>query len=129
VNPAMLEGAGAVGGAAAGSRELPEIGISRGRYPGSAATIEEAQAAGQPSVLTIDRTGASQRRGAALKGTSVRPGLDRDEYPPAMFREGGAGATVRYVSPSDNRGSGACMGAQCRALPDATQVRIKVVPE
>jgi hypothetical protein len=31
---------------------------------------------------------------------------DRDEYPPAMFNEGG-GASVRKINPSDNRGAGA----------------------
>src|SRR5262249_46350884 len=60
VNPAMLEGAGGIGEAAVASeRAIPEIAISRGRYPGSVATIEEAQAAGKPSILTIDRAGAA----------------------------------------------------------------------
>jgi RHS repeat-associated protein len=108
--------------------EIATVSVSRSKYPQSAAHIEDAQAAGQPSVVTVDRGGASARRAAALKGTATRAGLDRDEYPPAMFREGGAGSSVRYVNPSDNRGAGACMGAQCRTLPDATQVQIKVVP-
>jgi YD repeat-containing protein len=38
--------------------------------------------------------------------------------------EGGRGASVRPISPSDNRGAGACVGAQCRGLPDGTRIRI-----
>jgi len=36
-------------------------------------------------------------------------------------------ASVRPVSPSDNMGAGACIGNQCRTLPDGSKVRI--VPE
>ena len=53
--------------------------------------------------------------------------MDLDEYPPAMFREGGSGASVRPMTPSQNRGMGACIGNQCRGLPDGTQVDIIVV--
>jgi RHS repeat-associated protein len=105
------------------------VTVSRSRFPESAAHIEEAQAAGQPSTLTIDRAGAAGRRAKALRGLTPRAGFDRDEYPPALFREGGEGASVKYIRPGDNRGAGACIGAQCRALPDATNVRIKVIKE
>ncbi|WP_318836570.1 NucA/NucB deoxyribonuclease domain-containing protein [Pseudomonas khavaziana] len=50
-----------------------------------------------------------------------------DEYPPAMFKEGGTGASVRPISPKDNMGAGACIGNACRGLPDGEKVRIKVV--
>lgn len=43
-----------------------------------------------------------------------------------MFKEGGQGASVRHINPSDNRGLGACIGGQCRELPDGTQVEVKV---
>ncbi len=101
------------------------IKISRSRYPESAAHIEDAQAAGQPTTLTIDRAGAAARRREALSGTPARSGLDRDEYPPAMFKEGGRGASVRHIDPSDNRGAGACIGAACRGLPDGSTVNIQ----
>jgi RHS repeat-associated protein len=104
------------------------INISRSRFPESAKHIDEAISAGRPSTLTIDRAGAASRRQDAMKGTQPSSGKDRDEYPPAMFREGGAGASVRSISPSDNRGSGACIGAQCRGLADGTKVDIKVTP-
>ncbi len=104
------------------------VTVSRSRHPQSAAHIDDAQAAGHPSVLTIDRAGAAARRRAALKGTPAKAGSDRDEYPPAMTAEGGAGSSVRYVDPSDNRGAGACVGAQCRNLPDGTKIRIRTEP-
>lgn len=53
-------------------------------------------------------------------------GKDLDEYPPAMFQEGGAGSSVRPVSPGDKRGAGACIGNQCRGLFDGDQVKIVV---
>lgn len=106
--------------------EPKEITLSRGRYPESAKHIEDAQAAGHPSTLTIDRAGAAAQRRQSLAGTKVVPGMDRDEYPPAMFQEGGHGASVRPVTPGDNRGAGASLGAQCRGLPNGAKVEVKV---
>jgi hypothetical protein len=108
--------------------DVPQIEISASRYPESAAHIEDAQAAGQPSELTINRAGAAANRAASLGGTDPIPGLDRDEYPPAMFSEGGEGASVRGINPSDNRGAGSSMGWQCRPYPDGTIVCIVVAP-
>ncbi|SOD50479.1 RHS repeat-associated core domain-containing protein [Pseudoxanthomonas wuyuanensis] len=105
---------------------ITEISIPAGRYPESATHIKDAQEAGQPSVLTVNRQGAAANRREALRGTPTRANKDRDEYPPAMFKEGGEGSSVRHIGPSDNRGSGACIGAQCRGLPDGAKVRIKV---
>ena len=68
----------------------------------------------------------SANRRQSLKGIPTKKNLDRDEYPPAMFDEGGTGASVRYVSPSDNRGAGSCIGNQCTTLPDGTKVKIVV---
>ncbi|NRY60176.1 NucA/NucB deoxyribonuclease domain-containing protein [Clostridium beijerinckii] len=51
---------------------------------------------------------------------------DIDEYPPAMFREGGAGTSVRPIAPSDNMGAGSWLGHGLRAYPNGTRVRIKV---
>lgn len=50
-----------------------------------------------------------------------------DEYPPAMFREGGLGASVRPMTPAQNRGMGSCIGNQCRGVPDGSQVQIIVI--
>ena len=122
---ATFEGVAALAPLSRFARGGTVINISRSRYPESAAHIEDAQAAGQPTTLTIDRAGAAARRREALSGTPARSGLDRDEYPPAMFREGGKGASVRHIDPSDNRGAGACIGAACRGLPNGSTVTIQ----
>lgn len=103
-----------------------KITISKSKHKETAAHIEEAQKSGKPTTLTIDRAGAAARRRESMRGTERVPGMDRDEYPPAMFKEGGQGASVKPVTPGDNRGAGACMGAQCSDLPDGTVVEITV---
>ena len=103
------------------------VSVSRSRFPESAKHIEDAVASGKPNTLTINRGGAAANRRDSLRGVQIKPGLDRDEFPPAMFQEGGKGASVRHINRADNRGSGACIGAQCRGLPDGSRVRIDVV--
>src|ERR1700722_16052186 len=66
------------------------ITISWSKYPEAAQHILDAQAAGKPSILTIDGLGADARRGASLAGIDKVPGQQLDEYPLAMFKEGGA---------------------------------------
>ena len=110
-----------------GDREPATVYIDRERFPESAAHIDDAQSGTsyrghgntaypgqQPSELTIDRGGANQNRTESLRGLPTERGYDRDEYPPAVFKEGGEGASVRYINPSDNRGAGASMGNQMR---------------
>jgi hypothetical protein len=41
----------------------------------------------------------------------------------AMFREGGAGADIRGINPSDNRGAGSSIGAALRGLDPLTRVK------
>ena len=77
-------------------------------------------------MLTIDRAGASANRQASTGALDKVVGKHLDEYPPAMFNEGGAGASVRPISPRDNMSSGACIGNACRGLPDGTRVQIKI---
>jgi len=113
---------------AEGEGAIPQIQVSASRYPESAAHIAESQEAGQPSELTIDRAGAAARRAQSMSGVPSTPGLDRDEYPPAMFQEGGTGSSVRAIDPSDNRGAGASIGNQCRQYPDGATVCISVGP-
>lgn len=115
----------ALAGSAAGSAAKDVVIPSR-RFPETAAHIRDAQAAGHPSVLTIARGGADANRSAAQAGHASVLGKQLDEYPPAMFREGGAGASIRPVTPRDNMGAGACIGNQCRGLPDGARVRIVV---
>ena len=53
-------------------------------------------------------------------------GQDRDEYPPAMFEEGGSGASVKHINPSDNRGAGSSIGHQMSDVNDGDYVQIVV---
>jgi hypothetical protein len=122
----MSGGSGSGSSGASAAPASAEVNVSKSRFPQSAQHIEDAQAAGKPSTLTIDRGGAAARRRQSLSGTEKKPGLDRDEYPPAMFSEGSQGASVRPIAPGDNRGAGACIGAQCRGLPDGSRVEVKV---
>lgn len=101
--------------------------VDSSRYPQTAEHIRVAQRMGFPSVLTIDRDNAADRRKASLEGVRVNRMYDRDEYPCAVFREGGSGADVVYVEGSDNRGAGSYMRWQMQNMPDGAQVRIRVV--
>lgn len=102
------------------------ISVSRSKYPETASHMEDAINNGKPTILTIDRKGAIQRRKEALKDVEPKAGYDRDEYPPAMFKEGGKNSSVRYISPSDNRGAGSCIGHQCKQYKDGDKVKIEV---
>ncbi|WP_052603709.1 RHS repeat-associated core domain-containing protein, partial [Leptospira santarosai] len=108
------------------TENVKEIKISKSKYPESAKHIVDAQKSGKPNTLTIDRGGAKDRRRESLKGVERQPGKDRDEYPPALFKEGGKGSSVRNISSSDNRGSGACLGNACKGLPNGSKVKITV---
>ncbi len=102
------------------------VQIDKAKYPQAAQHIEDAQAAGQPSVLTVDRSGAATNRAVSLKGHKKVQGQQLDEYPPAMMKEGGEGASVRPIDPSDNMGAGASMGNQLRKVKDGEKVKIEV---
>ncbi len=101
-----------------------EISISKSKYPQSTKHIQDAIQSGQPDILTINRDGTKANRKASLAGIDKVKGYDLDEYPPAMFKEGGQGASVRPILPSDNRGAGAVIGMKLRPFPDGTRVRI-----
>jgi RHS repeat-associated protein len=113
-------------GVQAGSQPK-DVYIDPNKYPASAGHVADAQAAGHPDVLTVDRSGASDRRADATAGHATQPGTDRDEYPPAVTREGGTGASVQNIPSSDNRGSGASLGNQISDVPNGGQIR--VVPQ
>ena len=56
--------------------------------------------------MHIDRENEELHRSQSLAGFPTKPGYDRDEYPPAMSREGGTGASVRYVTRPTTAGRG-----------------------
>ena len=109
-----------------GKYKPKRVVVDSKKHPESAKHIKDAQNSGKPKVLTIQRKGKSKRRRSALKGIRTKKGSDRDEYPPAMFKEGGTGSSVRHINPSDNRGSGSCIGQQCRGMKDGQKVEIVV---
>lgn len=77
---------------------------------------------GKPVVLHIDRGHAAAHRAAWHRAQGARfptrPGFDRDEYPPAMSREGGARTDLRYVRSAENRSAGSVMGRELEDEPD-----------
>ncbi len=102
------------------------IEISPDRFGQAAEHMRDAIKAGQPDVLTIDRAGTNANRAAATGGFEKVPGRQLDEYPPAMFKEGGVGASVRAISPHDNMSLGAYIGFCCRRLPNGARIKIRV---
>ena len=100
---------------------VKEITIDQAKYPESVKHLEDAGALNTP--LTVDRSGAAARRAEALKGVATKPGQDRDEAPPAVFKEGSQ--SVRHIPSSDNRGSGASMGQQLRGVQNNQKVILR----
>lgn len=107
-----------------------DVIVNSKQHPQAAAHINEAQRLGEPTVLTLDRGNATSRRKDALRYTPRNDrspaAKDRDEYPPAMTREGGSNASVRYIDPRDNRGAGKSIEHQTHDLPDGSRIRVLV---
>jgi YD repeat-containing protein len=97
--------------------------ISRSRFGELADHYDDAITSGQPRLLTTGYPGAALRRQDSLRGFPTRIGFDRDEYPFAMTRQGGSGASVRYLDPSLNRAVGSYVRNQ---LPDRDGYRFVV---
>jgi hypothetical protein len=105
--------------------------------------VRAAVARGEARVLHWDPAGADARRDASLRGFPIWSRLpldqrkaidpahfdlthDRDEYPPAASREGGAGADVEYILSGDNRSAGTRMENQMSVY--CTDTRFVVEP-
>lgn len=102
---------------------IKKVYLSYSQCPESCWHIIQARAQGQPSILTYCRdkkTIKSNRRKSTRKLKSCSQ-YDRDEYPFACTYEGGSGADVIYIDPSDNRRSGSIIGHQLRNYPDGTK--------
>lgn len=96
-----------------GCRTSPDaiiVNLDDTRTPAAVDDVRRAVAAGQPWLLHIDRPHEDVHRRTSLRGLPTRPGYDRDEYPPAVSAEGGAGAVVRLIPSGDNRSAGGKMG-------------------
>jgi hypothetical protein len=96
------------------------------KYPETGAHIKEAIEKGKTDICTIDRKGAADRRKQSLANVPTKKGYDRDEYPLAMCKEGGGGADIKYIKPSDNRGAGSYIGNKVEKLPDGAKFKIVV---
>ncbi len=103
--------------------------LPKNRYPEAASTLEEAREAGQPSLNHWDPDLADFRRAGSLRPYPTQTGFDRDEYPMASTQEGGAGAYVKYINPSDNRGAGRFIANQMRGVPNGTPFTIHIIDE
>ncbi|WP_444671317.1 RHS repeat-associated core domain-containing protein [Flavobacterium columnare] len=101
--------------------------IKKSDFPETAQHIEDAIKKGHPDIVTVDRLNAAAQRTKSLKGIPTKKGFDRDEWPMAMFKEGGSGASVRYINPSDNSGAGSAVGSALSDYPNDTRVLIKII--
>ncbi|MDR0838410.1 MAG: hypothetical protein LBN99_02060 [Oscillospiraceae bacterium] len=103
------------------------VAIDSAKYPETAAHIRSSIKKGHPAFLTVDRAGADENRSQSLRDRPARSVYDRDEYPPAMFEQGGYGADVQYVQGQDNRGAGGTTRWQLNNVPDGSTVRFRVI--
>ena len=108
------------------------LAFSSARYPHIRAHWLRALRRGWPRVLVLNRPGAGARRERLLSDMPPRPGMDRDEYPPAIGRgmppevirgahPRGWKADVAYVPSGENRSQGAVMGAELRPYCNGTR--------
>ncbi|WP_339493235.1 RHS repeat-associated core domain-containing protein, partial [Pseudomonas sp. EA_15y_Pfl2_R67] len=103
-----------------------KLRLKRSEYPQTFGHIDGAIKKGHPYIVTIQRDTAKLNRKLSLKDIKTKTGKDRDEWPMAMFKEGGTGASVKYIDPSDNRGAGSSIGNVLSDLPNGTRVKIEV---
>jgi RHS repeat-associated protein len=103
-----------------------KLRLKRSEYPETFGHIDGAIKKGHPYIVTIQRDTAKLNRKLSLKDIKTKTGKDRDEWPMAMFKEGGSGASVKYIDPSDNRGAGSSIGNALSNLPNGTRIKIEV---
>ena len=68
-------------------------------------------------------------RKLSLAGVKTKAGMDRDDWPMTMFKEGGSGASVKYINPSDSRAAGSSIGNALSELPDGTRIKAGIYDE
>lgn len=107
----------------AAKKQPKVVTIDASKSPEAAKHLEDSGSVGVE--LTIDRAGKDKRRRDAMKGQATQKGKDRDEAPPAVFKEGST--SVRKIDSSDNRSAGAQLGNQIRDLAEGEKVIIKII--
>lgn len=114
--------------------QVVTIYFSARKYPNIRRHALAAIRKGWPSVLEINRVGASDRRKRLLAPIPTRKGYDRDEYPPAAGRGKGKSlergssprgwqADVMYVPSRENRSHGSSLGGKMRKYCNGTRFR------
>jgi hypothetical protein len=101
---------------------VASISFSATKYPNVRRHVEAAVARGWPRILVLNRDGADARRERLLGVYRTRPGMDRDEYPPAVGRRRWR-ADVAYVPSAENRSHGSTLGIKLRRFCDGTRFR------
>jgi hypothetical protein len=87
-------------------------------------------------IVTIDRLGKTARNRLSVSGYPVISGYDRDEFPPAVFKENNGSAHIRSILLGDNRSFGGYLvgritGSGGEANPlykNGDQVELTVAP-
>jgi hypothetical protein len=83
---------------------------------------------GHPEVLNIARDEADENREEAVPNRSAGKGKQWDEYPVAMSRQGGEGASVRAIDAKANMSAGSVMGHQLRPYCNGQRFRYERKP-
>jgi hypothetical protein len=116
------------------AQRVQSIKMDVSKYPNIVDHIRDAQRAGYPRVLTINRLFADERRDKLLNQRvnghlryPTKRGMDRDEFAPASLRDT-VKADVRWVPSGENRSAGASMGNQMSRWCDGVRVRFRFVP-
>jgi uncharacterized protein RhaS with RHS repeats len=78
------------------------------------------------NIYTYRPENADSQRAKSLKGIPTISGKDRDEFPMAIFDEGGTGASVRPIASGDNRSVGSAIGGALRGQESGTRVKIVI---
>jgi len=98
---------------------MPKVPISNTKSPEALQHLKETGQIGIPR--TIDRQGIPERRKTNMQGVETKKGMDRDESPPAVFKES-KDASVKHISSSDNRSAGAQLKNGIKGLPNGMQI-------
>ena len=94
-------------------KKTPTYYVFESRWPNVYKTHKKYLGNGTTKILTYDSNpdNRRERRRESLRGYSVRPGFNRDEFPYATTQEGGKGAAVNYVPSPETKSHGGSLGS------------------
>ena len=104
------------------------VALSASKYPETTDHISDAIAAGQPSLLHIDRADEDAHRAASLADYPPRSGFDRDEYSPGHERRRRCRCRRALHRPVRQPRRGRDDGQRARGLVRRPAVPIDIVP-